>query len=201
MSGRLFVQPDAGGEPLRKHEHWRWQLHGDKGSQLLRYVDARRFGALDVLDVHGRHPLLDRLGPEPMDAAWTARDLLRNCRGRSVPVKQVLMDAAVVVGIGNIYASETCFRAAVHPLRPAGKVKQREAQSLVDAARAVLAEAIAAGGSSLRDFVGGDEAPGYFQQRLDVYDRAGQACHRCGGLIERAITAQRATYWCRGCQR
>lgn len=211
MSGRLFVEP-GGAETAdtaperRKHEHWRLRLDGPRGPQWLRYVDARRFGALDVVDAAGRHPLLDHLGPEPLEAGFDAAHLWQACQGRRVPIKQRIMDGGVVVGIGNIYASESCFRAGISPLRPAEALTQAECAALVEAARAVLAEAIAAGGSTLRDFAGGDEAPGYFQQRLDVYGRDGQACPRCAAAgrpaqVQRAVLGQRATFWCPGCQR
>jgi formamidopyrimidine-DNA glycosylase len=210
MTGRLFVEP-GGGETAdveperRKHEHWRLRLDGPMGPQWLRYVDARRFGALDVVDPAGHHPLLDHLGPEPLEPAFDAQHLWQACQGRQVPIKQRIMDGSVVVGIGNIYASESCFRARISPLRPAHALTLGESAALVQAAREVLEEAIAAGGSTLRDFAGGDEAPGYFQQRLDVYGRQGEPCLRCRAegreaAVARTVTGQRATYWCPGCQ-
>ena len=207
MSGRLFVEPAAAGDApeRRKHEHWRMRLQGPQGDQWLRYVDARRFGSLDVAAEALRHPLLAGLGPEPLEGAFDAQVLLQACSGRQVAIKQVLMDSAVVVGIGNIYASETCYRAKVSPLRPALSLTLQQCAELVRASRGVLEEAIAAGGSTLRDFASGDEKPGYFQQRLDVYDRKGQPCHRCeqAGVVSavvKAVLGQRATYWCPTCQ-
>jgi formamidopyrimidine-DNA glycosylase len=210
MTGRLFVEAGdvktGDAEPeRRKHEHWRLRLDGPLGPQWLRYVDARRFGALDVLDPAGHHPLLDALGPEPLEPAFDAQHLWQACQGRQVPIKQRIMDGSVVVGIGNIYASESCFRSRISPLRPAQGLSLAECADLVAAARDVLQEAIAAGGSTLRDFAGGDEAPGYFQQRLDVYGRQGEPCLRCRGegreaKVVKAVTGQRATYWCPGCQ-
>ena len=108
MTGRLFVEPGPAEPERRKHEHWRMRLSGNRGPQWLRYVDARRFGALDVLDPQGRHPLLDQLGPEPLEPAFDAQHLWQACQGRQVPIKQRIMDGSVVVGIGNIYASESC---------------------------------------------------------------------------------------------
>ncbi len=199
MSGRLFIDPHAPTE-WRKHEHWRMRLTPDL---WLRYVDPRRFGALDVLEKSEEvtHPLLGTLGPEPLDAAFTAQHLMAVCKGRQQALKIVLMDQKHVVGIGNIYASESLWRARVHPLRPAQTLKLREAKALVAASRAVLQEAIVAGGSTLKDFVGGDEAPGYFQQRLDVYGRGDAPCHACGGLVEQVVLGGRATYFCGVCQR
>jgi formamidopyrimidine-DNA glycosylase len=198
MSGRLFIDPNAPAE-WRKHEHWRLQLEPD---MWLRYVDARRFGALDVLELahEAEHALLATLGPEPLDPQFTAQHLLRVCKGRQVALKLVLMDQKAVVGIGNIYASEALFRAGLHPLRSAKSLKLKEAKALVAASREVLQEAIAAGGSTLRDFVGGDEAPGYFQQRLDVYGRDGEPCHRCGAPVAHVVLGTRATYFCPACQ-
>ena len=200
MSGRVFMDPEPPAE-WRKHEHWRLRL---TPALWLRYVDARRFGVLDTFAQaqEATHPLLAHLGPEPLDPAWTPAHLRAACAGRQAALKLVLMDQAHVVGIGNIYASEACWRAHLDPHRPAGKLTLRQATTLIAAAREVLLEAIAAGGSTLRDFVGGDEAPGYFQQRLDVYDRGRQPCHRCGpsALIVRTVLGGRATYHCPRCQ-
>lgn len=199
MSGRLFIDPKAP-DDWRKHEHWRMQLQPDL---WLRYVDPRRFGALDVLAraEEDTHPLLASLGPEPLDTGFTPQHLLDACAGRQVALKLVLMDQKTVVGIGNIYASEALFRAGLHPLRPAQTLKPREAKALIAASHAVLHEAIAAGGSTLRDFVGGDEAPGYFQQRLDVYGRDGEPCNRCGTVVEHVVLGNRATFFCPKCQK
>ena len=198
MSGRLFIDPNAPHE-WRKHEHWRMHLAPEL---WLRYVDARRFGALDVLERanEAEHPLLAKLGPEPLDKAFSAQHLLEMCKGRQVAIKLVLMDQKAVVGIGNIYASEALYRAQLHPQRSAQTLKLREAKALVEASQTVLQEAIAAGGSTLRDFVGGDEAPGYFQQRLDVYGRDGEPCHRCGTVISHVVLGNRASYFCPKCQ-
>ena len=198
MSGRLFIETEAP-DSWRKHEHWRMRLTPDL---WLRYVDARRFGALDVLeraDEPTHHALAD-LGPEPLEAGFTAQHLMAVCKGRQQALKIVLMDQKHVVGIGNIYASESLFRARIQPLRPAGTLKLKEAKALVAASQSVLQEAIAAGGSTLRDFVGGDEAPGYFQQKLEVYGRGGAPCHACGGLVGQVVLGGRATYFCGKCQ-
>lgn len=210
MSGRLFVDQGSAQDDWQKHEHWRLMLDGPHGGQRLRYVDARRFGALDVFAAEDEagHALLKDLGPEPLGRDFTAQHLHAACTGSRVAIKGLLMDSHRVVGIGNIYASETCFRARVHPLRPAATVTKAECVRLVASARAVLEDAIAAGGSTLKDFVGGDAAPGYFQQQLDVYDREGLPCTRCsrdGRLevvprIERSVLGNRATFCCPACQ-
>ncbi len=211
MSGRLFVEPEPEiPDEWQKHEHWRLQLDGPHGRQRLRYVDARRFGALDVFPARdeAEHPLLRDLGPEPLGPDFTGQLLFDASRNSRVAIKALLMDGHRVVGIGNIYASETCFRARVHPLKLAGTVTEAECARLVSCAKAVLEDAIAAGGSTLKDFVGGDNAPGYFQQQLDVYGREGQPCTRCGGdprrkvlaLVERTVLSNRATFFCAGCQ-
>jgi len=211
MSGRLFVEPEPEiADVWQKHEHWRLQLQGPHGRQRLRYVDARRFGALDVFPAReeAKHPLLRDLGPEPLGADFTGQGLFEASRNRRVAIKALLMDGHRVVGIGNIYASETCFRAQVHPLKWAGTVTEAQCARLVQCAKAVLEDAIAAGGSTLKDFVGGDSAPGYFQQQLDVYAREGEPCTRCGRdgrrkvvpLIERTVLANRATFFCSSCQ-
>lgn len=204
MSGRLFVEA-AEPQDFAKHEHWRWTLLRHGQPLWLRYVDPRRFGALDVVPRDGRHRLLDGLGPEPLGAHFTAAWLEGQLRGKRIAVKVAIMDAAAVVGVGNIYASEACFRASLHPLRPAAGVTHAECRMLVAAIRSVLSDAIAAGGSTLKDFVGGNGAPGYFQQQLDVYGRQGEPCLRCQragnvSAVERTVAGQRATFFCPACQ-
>ena len=198
MSGRLFADVQAPAD-WRKHEHWRLRLDPPL---WLRYVDARRFGALDVFarGQEATHPLLGALGPEPLDDAFSAAYLLRACAGRQTPLKLVLLDQKHVVGIGNIYASEALHRARLHPLRPARTLQPAEAAALVAASRKVLRAAIDAGGTTLRDFVGGDESAGYFQQQLDVYGRAGQPCRGCGAPVQQCVLVGRATYFCGVCQ-
>lgn len=209
MTGRLFVDPAGADEPeWRLHEHWRFLLRQPEGQRLwLRYVDARRFGALDVLQSDpdagkalADHPLLAALGPEPLEAAFDANCLLRAAQNKRLATKLLIMDGKVVVGVGNIYANEALFRAGIAPQRPAAELAEDDAQRLVAAIQAVLHEAIAQGGSTLRDFVSGDESPGYFQQRLAVYDRQGEACQVCSTPIARSVLGQRATYWCPACQ-
>jgi formamidopyrimidine-DNA glycosylase len=149
----------------------------------------------------GQHPLLARLGPEPLDDAFDAAWLHAVTRGLRAPIKHVLMDSHRVVGVGNIYASESLFRARIHPLEPAGRLGPRRCARLVAAVRETLAAAIDAGGSTLRDFVGGDGQPGYFQQQYFVYGRDGEACRICATTVQRIVSAQRATFFCPHCQR
>ncbi|HEY5789073.1 MAG TPA: bifunctional DNA-formamidopyrimidine glycosylase/DNA-(apurinic or apyrimidinic site) lyase [Gammaproteobacteria bacterium] len=197
MSGSLRVL-DAG-VPPGPHDHVDLVL--DDGS-CLRLRDPRRFGALlwtraDPL----HHPLLRDLGPEPFDAAFDGAYLHRLARGRRAAVKPFLMDGRVVVGVGNIYASESLHRAGIDPRRAAGRVGLARYRRLADAVRAVLDAAIAAGGTTLRDFSDGHGQPGYFRIRLAVYDRAGQPCGNCGGTVASVVLGQRASYFCPRCQR
>lgn len=196
MSGSLRLLPQS--TPPRPHEHVDVVL--DNGL-LLRLRDPRRFGA--VLWWPGDaslHPLLCRLGPEPLSPAFNAAGWSGAVARRGSAVKLALMDQTVVVGVGNIYANEALFRARIHPLRPANTLLATEVERLVQEVKAVLTEAIAAGGSTLRDYVGGDGAAGYFQQNYWVYGRAGEACRACGGLIEIMRQGQRSTFACRTCQ-
>ena len=196
MSGSLRVLPS--GTPALKHDHFDLLL----GDRVLRLRDPRRFGA--VLWTRERpeaHPLLAHLGVEPLSRAFDADALYALTRGARVSVKQFLMDGRRVVGVGNIYASESLFRAGVSPRRRAGKVTRAECAALTREIKLTLREAIRAGGSSLRDFVGSDGAAGYFQQRYWVYDRGGQPCRRCGTEVKRIVQGQRATYYCPRCQK
>jgi formamidopyrimidine-DNA glycosylase len=202
MSGRLFldVLTPAGREPeWRTHEHWRMRF----GRRLVRYVDPRRFGMLDVVPAAGLPdtPLLARLGPEPLGPEFTPDWLWQRTRGRKVAIKPFLMDAAQVVGVGNIYASEALFRAGVRPRRAAGRLTRKECERLHRAVREVLRAAIEAGGTTLRDYVGVDEGSGWFQRELSVYGLDGQPCSQCGGTIRHTVLGQRATYYCPVCQR
>lgn len=202
MSGRFAVAalpPRAARPPWRMHEHWRM----DFGSRLVRFIDPRRFGCLDVAaaaELSG-HRLLQHLGVEPLDRAFDGGLLHRITRSRRTAIKLLLMDARLVVGVGNIYASEACHRAGVRPRRAAGSLSRAECDALARGVRAVLRAAIAAGGTSFRDYVGVDEAAGYFQRRLRVYERDRRPCHRCGAVIKRVVQGGRSTYYCPGCQR
>lgn len=196
MSGSLRVVPAEA--PLRPHDHLDLVL---EDGHRLRFHDPRRFGSLHWVPAGTVHPLLARLGPEPLgdefDGAW----LRQSFAGRRAAVKAALMDSKVVVGVGNIYASEALYRAGIHPARAAGRISRRRLDLLTDAVRAVLAEAIAAGGTTLRDFYGGDGQPGYFSQSLSVYGRAGEPCPGCGEPIRQRVIGQRSSYYCPRCQR
>ncbi len=200
MTGSFrFVKAD---EPWRKHDHVElaWKA---KGKAIhLRYHDPRRFGA--ILWQPGRaqdHPLLADLGPEPLEADFTPAYLVAALVKRKSAIKVAIMDAAVVVGVGNIYASEACFIAGIKPATPANKVRGQKAEKLVAAIRQVLSDAIAAGGTTFSDFENADAKPGYFARALNVYGREGATCARCGGVIKKTVMGQRSSYWCAGCQK
>ena len=196
MSGRLRVVPVD--TPAQKHDHVDLVLGSKK---VLRFHDPRRFGS--VLWVKGgsqNSALLRRLGPEPFDDVLTGDVLHRLSRGRRTSIKQFIMDGRMLVGVGNIYASESLFRAGIRPGRAAGRVSLSQFQRLLDAIRKVLSEAIDAGGTTLRDYVQVSGEPGYFEQSLDVYERAGAACVNCGSPIRRKVIGQRASYYCAQCQ-
>ncbi|MEM9529610.1 MAG: bifunctional DNA-formamidopyrimidine glycosylase/DNA-(apurinic or apyrimidinic site) lyase [Pseudomonadota bacterium] len=197
MSGSLRVLKQD--RPPQVHDHV--DLKFQSGT-VLRLNDPRRFGAL--LWAPGdpfEHPLLAHLGPEPLAAAFTGGHLHRRSRGRRGPVKNFIMDGRIVVGVGNIYASEALFRAGIHPLRAAGRVSKPRYERLRDTIREVLEAAIEAGGTTLRDFVDGDGQPGYFSQSLAVYGRAGEPCYRCGGKVRSRVIGQRSSFYCVACQR
>lgn len=196
MTGHLRLDPLTA--ERRKHDHVEI-VFGD--GTALRYNDSRRFGAMlwTANDPH-QHERLTGLGPEPFDPAFNATYLYHRSRGRSVAVKPFLMDAHVVVGVGNIYASEALFRAGISPARLAGKVSMVAYERLVPAVREILVAAIAAGGTTIRDFSDSQGRPGYFTQELCVYGRAGQACTVCGSLIMLVRLGQRSTYYCPRCQ-
>jgi formamidopyrimidine-DNA glycosylase len=197
MSGRLYVLEHA--VPPRRHDHVDLLL-SDGG--LLRFHDPRRFGAiLPWPSADAEHILLARLGPEPFSAAFSGDYLFERSRGRGAPVKTFIMDGATVVGAGNIYAAEALFRAGLRPNRPAGRVTRAQYHALASAIREVLTIAIERGGTTLRDFAGAHGEAGYFQQELMVYGREGEACHRCGTGIRRAVIGQRSSCYCPSCQR
>lgn len=196
MSGSLRVLSRE--LPPRPHDHVDLVL--DSG-RVLRFNDPRRFGSLHWIDGDvATHPLLAGLGPEPLEPGFDGEHLWRRARGRRVAIKPFIMNAQVVVGVGNIYASEALFRAGIRPTAPAGRLSRARMERLAQAIRAVLGEAIRVGGTTLRDYVAPDGAPGYFRQQLFVYERAGEACRRCGAPIRQRVLGQRSTYWCPACQ-
>jgi len=168
----------------------------------VRFNDPRRFGAFLWVDgTIDSHELLSKLGPEPLSDDFSAKYLHQRSRGRKVAIKNFIMNGHVVVGVGNIYASEALFMAGIHPQRAAGRVSAQRYKGLTDAIRDVLSRAIKQGGTTLRDFVNSDGAPGYFAQELLVYDRAGSDCFQCGAAIRQKVIGQRSSYYCPSCQR
>lgn len=200
MSGSLRRVPP--GEFLRKHDHVEWIFE----DAVFRLHDPRRFGA--VLWHPGdagpllEHPLLAKLGIEPFDPRFNGEWLHRHFQGRAMAVKQALLAGDAVVGVGNIYASESLFRARIHPATPAGRLSRARCDRLAQAVLQTLSDALTSGGSTLRDYVNSDSEPGaYFDIHAAVYERAGQPCKVCGTLIRRIVQGQRATYYCPRCQR
>lgn len=195
MSGHLHIVT-AKAAP-EKHDHF--ELQFDSG-QVLRLRDPRRFGAVLWAEDPMLHPLLAKLGPEPLSPAFTAKYFFAAVSNKKAAIKKVLMDNAVVVGVGNIYASESLFAANIHPERPANSITEIEAKKLVTAVRKILRAAIKQGGTTLRDFMSADGKPGYFRHALQVYGRVGEPCYTCGGEIESVVIGQRNTFYCDSCQ-
>ena len=202
MSGSLRILP-ANTAP-EKHDHFDLILGN---GNLMRLRDPRRFGAVlwHSGDVHA-HPLLASLGPEPLEDGppeknFDARYLYRATRGRSISIKQCIMDNRIVVGVGNIYANEALFRAGIKPQFAAGKLSLPRCAGLVREIRATLAEAIQLGGSTLRDFVNTSGQPGYFQQTYWVYGRTGEPCRRCAAPVKQIKQGQRSSFYCGNCQK
>ncbi len=195
MSGSLRLVP-AGTAPGR-HDHVDIAL---EGGRMLRYNDPRRFGSMHFLAPGEGHALLDHLGPEPLSDAFDGELLYRRSRGRRGAVKQFIMDGRIVVGVGNIYANEALFHAGIRPDRAAGRISKARYEALAEEIKRVLTYAIGRGGTTLRDFVGGDGQPGYFAQELFVYGRGGEACKRCGGALREKPLNQRNTVYCVVCQ-
>jgi len=196
MSGSLRIM-DARVR-ARQHEHFDLLL----GKRLLRLRDPRRFGA--VLWTEGeiaRHPLLAGLGAEPLDAAFTGKLLHASTRSRKAAIKLVLMNPSIIVGVGNIYANESLFHARIDPRTPGKRVSLARCETLVAAVKSTLEQALAAGGSSLRDFVHSDGSSGHFQQQYYVYGRAGRPCRVCGTPIRQLRQGQRSTFYCPACQK
>ncbi len=183
----------------QSHEHVRFTFDND---QALIYRDARRFGyagLMDGADV-AAHPWFSSLGPEPLGDEFSGDYLIERCRGRKAPIKALLMDGRVVVGVGNIYAAESLFRAGIHPARAARRIAAPRLGQLHQCVRQVLAEAIAAGGSSISDFVHADGKPGYFSHAFRVYGREGLPCPVCDRPVKRIIQSGRSSFYCSGCQ-
>ena len=203
MSGHLRVLPAA--TAPRKHDHFDLVVEGDQGLQVLRLNDPRRFGAVLWHGVDDgeldQHLLLRGLGVEPLEDGFSGALLYRETRKRSAPVKQVLLAGDIVVGVGNIYACESLFRAGINPKTPASRIGRGRYDKLADAIRTILAEAIVQGGSTVRDFIAVNGQSGYFQQTYFVYDRAGVPCRNCGAEVRQIKQGQRSTFYCVNCQK
>jgi formamidopyrimidine-DNA glycosylase len=197
MSGTLRVLENTA--PPGKHDHVDFTM---RDGTLIRFNDPRRFGAmLWIPGATATHSLLDVLGPEPLTDAFTAEHLFTHSRGRSVSVKEFIMNGHIVVGVGNIYAAESLFRAGIHPARAAGKVSLARYEKLVAAIKETLTLAIRAGGSTLRDYVQTNGELGYFQVDAFVYGRTDEACRVCARPIRQIVQGQRSTFFCAHCQR
>lgn len=197
MSGSLRILPLA--TPAGKHDH---VDIGFDNQTLLRFTDPRRFGSFVwVAGEAGEHKLLNTLGPEPLGADFDGAYLYRRSRGRKVPVKAMVMDSKIVVGVGNIYANEALFAAGISPVRAAGRISRQRYELLAAEIRAVLARAIAAGGTTLRDFTNSQGNPGYFKQSLNVYGRTGLPCRHCAAALCEVRLGGRSTVYCRQCQK
>lgn len=197
MTGRLGLFPSD--TPSARHDHLRFLL--DNGLEM-RFNDARRFGSVQCFSTEelAAHDPFAGLGPEPLGKEFAAAYLADKAGGRRLPVKSFLMDNRVVVGLGNIYANEILFAAAIHPLTPAGELDRSQWRAVVKATRTVLDRAIRAGGTTIADFVNASGKPGYFQLELAVYGREGAPCRHCRHPIERTVLSGRATYFCPSCQ-
>lgn len=195
MSGSVTIVDN--GTPAGVHDHV--DIEFDSG-RSLRFRDPRRFGSLHWSTNPLEHSLIRDLGPEPLSKDFDGHYLWVQSRGRRVAIKQFIMNAKVVVGVGNIYASESLFIAGIHPKRAAGRIALHRYERLSSAIKDVLERAIKAGGTTLRDFYGSDGEAGYFQQQLEVYDRADEHCRRCDTLITAIVQGQRSTYYCKKCQ-
>jgi formamidopyrimidine-DNA glycosylase len=196
MSGSLRVLAEE--TMPGAHDHVDWRL--DSG-HILRYTDPRRFGSQLWQPLGATHKLLVALGPEPLSGDFDGVYLWKMSRGRAAPVKTFLMDQKIVVGVGNIYASEALFAAGIHPKRAAGAVSLARYERLAAEVKRILDHAITRGGTTLRDFISPDGTPGYFEQELFVYGRAGEACKVCGTPIRVVTLGQRSTFFCPRCQR
>ena len=195
MSGSMSVAPSS--EPLKKHHHFELKLDNFTS---IRFHDPRRFGSILWQDNNNQLKLLSDLGPEPLSYDFNDEVLYFASIGRSKNIKSFIMDSKVVVGVGNIYASESLFLAGISPKRVSGKTSKSRYETLTKSIKKILTDAINNGGTTLNDFSNVDGSPGYFAQILSVYDREGMPCMRCNGKIKRIIQNQRATYYCPKCQ-
>ena len=208
MSGRMLISGDPLGQFVHDHpaaqKHDHVVLHMANGARIT-FNDPRRFGAMDLMPTAtaDAHPLLANLGPEPLGNAFDGPYLAQRLKGRNTPIKAALLDQRIVAGLGNIYVCEALYRAGIAPRRKAGRIARARAEALVPVIRDVLSDAIAAGGSSLRDYRQADGELGYFQHSFDVYGREGQPCRRagCDGTVRRIVQSGRSSFYCAQCQR
>lgn len=196
MSGSLRILPEE--LPPEKHDHIDLVMSNGK---VLRYTDPRRFGAWLWTKTLESHPVLAHLGPEPLSDAFNTEYLQQKCARKKTAIKPWLMDNKLVVGVGNIYASESLFAAGIHPDRVASSLSGKECELLVNAIKTVLLRSIEQGGTTLKDFLQSDGKPGYFAQELQVYGRKNEPCRVCGSPVMATKHAQRATFYCRHCQK
>lgn len=208
MSGRMLISGDPLGQFVHDHpapeKHDHVVLDMDTGARIT-FNDPRRFGAMDLLPTAtaDAHPLLAKLGPEPLGNTFSETYLTAALKGKNTPIKSALLDQRIIAGLGNIYVCEALFRARISPRRKAGRISAARVSGLVPIIRDVISEAIEAGGSSLRDFRQTDGELGYFQHRFDVYDREGQPCRHedCTGTVARIVQSGRSSFYCPLCQR
>lgn len=197
MSGSLRIL--SANTPAEKHDHVDLLINDGR---CLRLRDPRRFGSLHWISGDPmQHALLKNLGPEPLSDEFDSEYLFNKSRKRKLAIKLFIMDSKVVVGVGNIYASEALYRAGIRPARAAGRVSRKEYERLVEAIKQVLQDAIRSGGTTLQDFTNSDGKPGYFKQQLHVYDRQDQPCTTCGSPIKHRVMGQRSSYYCPQCQK
>lgn len=195
MSGSLRVIKHN--EPAGKHDHYDLILNN---GMALRYRDPRRFGSLLWAKNPLNHKLLKQLGPEPLEEKFTGSYLHSKAKNRKITIKQFIMNAHIVVGVGNIYASESLYLAGIHPKRMASRISKKRMDSLVSAIKIILQKAIDAGGTTLRDFQNSDGSEGYFKIELNVYDKRNMPCPNCNSAIRLVNIGQRSTYYCKYCQ-
>lgn len=199
MTGHLRLHETK--PPVHKHDIFDCRLRGRQGQLILRYTDIRRFGFwLYLQENPWQHPLLEKLGPEPLSEGFHGEYLYRVTRGKNQCIKSLIMDNHKVVGVGNIYANESLFHAGIHPMRRSSSLSLAETSRLCHSIKVVLLEALQLGGTTLKDFMNPTGNPGYFRLHLQVYGRAGQPCSRCHSLISSQKIAGRQTSFCANCQ-
>ena len=197
MSGSLRISTAK--MPLKKHDHFEIIFNNKK---ILRLHDPRRFGAVLWTEENWQdHKLLKTLGPEPLTSEFNIDYLYKKSRNKTIAIKSFIMDSHIIVGVGNIYASEALFQSGIHPTRKTQNISKKRFETLISAIKEILNKAIKEGGTTLKDFTNADGKPGYFAQQLNVYGRSGQPCLKCASKIKNKIISQRATYYCPSCQR